>query len=142
MNAMTNAQIFSAIIARWASPAVRQLLAGQLDRLPIMTQATQWIRSIGLAPSHSWTLGQELLPLLNGMSEATVTGLLAPYISRIPDTAIPHLAHELARRSSGTEPVQILGGTITIDREELEELKRLIELNFPAETQEKIEIRH
>lgn len=138
---MHNARILSAVLAHWASPAIRQMVAAKIDRMPAMAMVTQWARESGLAPSAGWTIGQDLLPIVNGLSTATIGGLLLPFVSQIPDSAIPNLAYSIVKHGEEHQGLQLMGGNVRIDMEDIRELKRLLDLNLPQTETEETEIK-
>jgi hypothetical protein len=56
---------------------------------------------------------------------------LADYLRRIPDGAIPSMAHSLVENALKQGSLSLLEGNVIFEREDLEELQRLLRYNLP-----------
>ena len=126
----TNAQILAAVLTKWGQPAIEQLTSGRLDNLPWMQAITNKVRSTGWV-SQSWSLGRELSPVINSMTEAIVTPMIERYLSTMPDESIPNIAHKFVDAAIENDGLTLFDGNVTFDKNDLMELKHYLEWNLP-----------
>lgn len=126
----TNAQILAAVLTKWGQPAIEQLTSGRLDNLPWMQAITNKVRSTGWV-TPNWSLGRELSPVINSMTEAIVTPMIGRYLSTIPDETIPNIAHKFVDAAIENDGLSLFDGNVTFDKDDLTELKHYLEWNLP-----------
>ena len=78
-----------------------------------------------------WSLGREVAPIIGGVGEQLLQPFLADYLRRIPDGAIPSMAHSLVENALKQGSLSLLEGNVIFEREDLEELQRLLRYNLP-----------
>lgn len=133
---MTNAQILSAVILKWGEPilpaVINTAISGYSAKL---LPVEKFLKNWGLAPEQ-WSIGAEL----NNLIGIGGTNVFRPYVdsffSRLPDSAIPAIAHNYVDQAIKTGSLPLFGGRITFDKEDLVELKKYLECNLPYNSQE------
>ena len=136
----TNARILGAVVNKWAQPLVHTFLGGQLQNLPFVQNLENKIRSMGWV-SNRWTLIGELSPLMENLTGNLVAPVIEGYLSRVDDASIPRMAHIVVDDAIKTGELRLFEGKIIIDRDDLRQLKRLLELNLPVAYEEEITIK-
>lgn len=132
---MENAKILSAVVNKWAQPAIQQLTSGRLDNLPLFATISNKIRSTGWV-SPQWSLGRELSPLLGDAMGSIVEPMLLRYLQGIPDEALPKMAHGIVDNAIQQGGLSLMDGNVIFDLEDLRELKKLLEWNLPLASEE------
>ena len=140
MATYSNRQILAAVLNKWAQPAIQQLAASKLSNLPMVANIEEKLRATGWV-SRMWRLGDELSPLMGGISSSLVEPLLNQYLQRVPDEAIPMLAHSVVDDALKHGGLSLLEGAIELEKEDLEELKKLLRYNLPIEQHEGYEVK-
>ena len=74
----TNSQILAAVVSEWARPAISQIAASNLMRLPMLQSLQATIDSLGLV-SGSYALQKDIEPLIQPVVNSLVTPMLAKY---------------------------------------------------------------
>ena len=136
----TNARILGAVVNKWAQPLVHTFLGGQLQNLPFVQNLENKIRSMGWV-SNRWTLIGELSPLMENLTGNLVAPVIEGYLSKVDDASIPRMAHIVVDDAIKTGELRLFEGKIIIDRDDLRQLKRLLELNLPVAYEEEITIK-
>lgn len=132
---MENAKILSAVVNKWAQPAIQQLTSGRLDNLPLFATISNKIRSTGWV-SPQWSLGRELSPLLGDAMGSIVEPMLLRYLQGIPDEALPKMAHGIVDNAIRQGGLSLMDGNVIFDLEDLRELKKLLVWNLPLASEE------
>ena len=130
----TNSQILAAVVSEWARPAISQIAASNLMRLPMLQSLQATIGSMGLV-SGSYALQKDIEPLIQPVVNSLVTPMLAKYFGQIPEESIPQMADDVVDKVRYNGPFSILEGMITFDEEDLDELADLLQKNLPVEKQ-------
>lgn len=130
MSAHSNAQILSACLAKWGQPIVATFTSGKLSRIPLLANIEAKIKSTGWV-SPNWTLMQDVMPLLGGISSHMIEPIIANYIKGIPDDMIPTLAHTIVDNGIANGGISLFEDNIELEVEDLEELKKLLKWNLP-----------
>lgn len=128
--AHSNSDILAAVLVRWAQPAIQSVAGTKLMQLPILANIEAKIKSTGWV-SPMWSLGREVAPIIGGVGEQLLQPFLADYLRRIPDSAIPSMAHSLVENALKQGSLSLLEGNVIFEREDLEELQRLLRYNLP-----------
>lgn len=136
----TNSQILAAVVSEWARPAISQIAASNLMRLPMLQSLQATIGSMGLV-SGSYALQKDIEPLIQPVVNSLVTPMLAKYFGQIPEESIPQMAHDVVDKVRYNGPLSILEGMITFDEEDLDELADLLQKNLPVEKQEGYQVK-
>lgn len=93
----SNAQILAAVVSEWARPAISQIAAGRLMRLPMLQSLQATVSSMGLV-SGSYSLQADIEPVLQPVVNAMLTPVLSRYLSALPDEGIPQMAHDVVEQ--------------------------------------------
>lgn len=127
-----NSQILAAVVSEWARPAISQIAASNLMRLPMLQSLQATIGSMGLV-SGNYALQKDIEPLIQPVVNSLVTPMLAKYFGQIPEDSIPQMAHDVVDKLRYNGPLTILEGMVTFDEEDLDELADLLQKNLPVE---------
>lgn len=68
------------------------------------------------------------------LASSLVLPMLETYLSKIPDAAIPQMAHSVVDAAIGNGGMILMDGNITFDKSDMEHLKKLLDYNLPAQT--------
>ena len=129
----SNSQILAAVVSEWARPAISQIAAGNIMRLPMLQSLQATIGSLGLV-SGAYNLQKDIEPLIQPVVNSLITPMLAKYFGQIPDESIPQMAHDIVEKVRYNGPLSILEGVVTFDEEDLDELADLLQKNLPVES--------
>ena len=129
----SNSQILAAVVSEWARPAISQIAAGNIMRLPMLQSLQATIGSLGLV-SGAYNLQKDIEPLIQPVVNSLITPMLSRYFSQIPDESIPQMAHDIVEKVRYNGPLSILEGVVTFDEEDLDELAELLQKNLPVES--------
>lgn len=135
-----NSQILAALVSEWARPAISQIAAGNLMRLPMLQSLQATIGSLGLV-SGNYALQKDIEPLIQPVVNSLVTPMLTKYFGQMPEESIPQLAHDIVDKVRYNGPLSILEGLITFDEEDLDELADLLQKNLPVEQVEGYQVK-
>lgn len=136
---ISNSKKLAAVLNKWVQPAIQSLAGTKLMGLPFMANIEAKIKSTGWV-SPMWNLSKELSPLMNGISSKLVEPLLERYLQGVPDEAIPQLAHSIINNALKEGSLSLLEGNIVFEREDLEELSKLLRYNLPIEEEATYEV--
>lgn len=129
---ISNSKKLAAVLNKWVQPAIQSLAGTKLMGLSFMANLEAKIKSTGWV-SPMWNLSKELSPLMSGISSKLVEPLLERYLQGVPDGAIPQLAHSIVNNALKEGSLSLLEGNIVFEREDLEELSKLLRYNLPIE---------
>lgn len=136
----SNSQILAAVVSEWARPAISQIAAGNIMRLPMLQSLQATIGSLGLV-SGAYNLQKDIEPLIQPVVNSLITPMLAKYFGQIPDESIPQMAHDIVEKVRYNGPLSILEGVVTFDEEDLDELAELLQKNLPVEGVEHYQVK-
>ena len=128
----SNSQILAAVVSEWARPAISQIAASKVMRLPMFQSLQASIGSLGLV-SGEYNLQKDIEPLILPVVNSLITPVLARYFGQIPEESIPQMAHDIVEKVRYNGPLSVLEGVITFDEEDLDELADLLQKNLPVE---------
>lgn len=131
----TNAQILSAVLNKWAQPLIKTVLSGKFQSIGLVQGLENKIRSIGWV-SPNWSLTAELSPIMEGVTGSILAPMLNRYLSTVDDGSIPKMAHDIVDIALKNGKLELLEGKIIIEREDLENLKKLLTYNLPYKEEE------
>ena len=136
-----NSQILAAVVSEWARPAISQLAAGNLMRLPMLQSLQATISSLGIV-SGSYALQKDIEPLIQPIVNSLITPMLARYFGQIPEESIPQMAHDIVEKMRNNGPVSVLEGMVTFDEEDITELSDLLDKNLPVGQTPGYQVKH
>ena len=137
----TNSQILAAVVSEWARPAISQIAAGNLMRLPMLQSLQATISSLGIV-SGSYALQKDIEPLIQPIVNSLITPMLAKYFGQIPEESIPQMAHDIVEKMRNNGPVSVLEGMVTFDEEDITELSDLLDKNLPVGQTPGYQVKH
>ena len=135
-----NSQILAAVVSEWARPAISQIAAGNLMRMPMLQSLQATISSLGIV-SGSYALQKDIEPLIQPIVNSLITPMLARYFGQIPEESIPQMAHDIVEKMRNNGPVSVLEGMVTFEEEDLDELADLLQKNLPVEKAEGYQVK-
>ena len=136
-----NSQILAAVVSEWARPAISQIAAGNLMRLPMLQSLQATISSLGIV-SGSYALQKDIEPLIQPIVNSLITPMLARYFGQIPEESIPQMAHDIVDKMRNNGPVSVLEGMVTFDEEDITELSDLLDKNLPVGQTPGYQVKH
>lgn len=139
MAQFTNTQILAAVLTSWARPAITQIMASRINTVPALASVSNFLKTYGIV-SQSYNIGNDLLPFLQNGLDTIVQPFLEKYLEKVPDAAIPEMAHSFAKTASMQPKFSILGGIVEFEQDDILELIDLLEKNLPLQTVEKYKI--
>lgn len=136
----TNARILGAVLNKWMQPLVGTFLGGHIQNIPILQGLENKVRSMGWVSSR-WTLMGELSPLMESVTGNLVAPMIERYLQGVPDDAIPKMAHAIVDDALKNGELRLFEGKVVFEREDLMNLKRLLELNMPYSVEDDVIIK-
>ena len=137
----SNSQILAAVVSEWARPAISQIAAGNLMRLPMLQSLQATISSLGIV-SGNYALQKDIEPLIQPIVNSLITPMLARYFGQIPEESIPKMAHDIVEKMRNNGPVSVLEGMVTFDEEDITELSDLLDKNLPVGQTPGYQVKH
>nr|DAW10775.1 MAG TPA: hypothetical protein [Caudoviricetes sp.]DAY73221.1 MAG TPA: hypothetical protein [Caudoviricetes sp.] len=126
----TNSQILAAVLNKWLQPVVLQLSQAKMASFPFVQAIENKVKSIGFV-SPNWSLTQELSPMIEPITNSIVQPMLNKYLSNVPDEAIPAMAHGIIDKALANGKLELMEGKLIFDKDDLTELKKLLDYNLP-----------
>lgn len=136
-----NSQILAAVVSEWARPAISQIAAGNLMRLPMLQSLQATIGSLGIV-SGNYALQKDIEPLIQPIINSLITPMLARYFGQIPEESIPQMAHDIVEKMRTNGSMSILEGMVTFEEEDLAELADLLDKNLPIGQTQGYQVKH
>lgn len=78
-----------------------------------------------------WSITSELSPFMPSMAQTFIEPALRNAMGNIADDQIPAFAFGLVDTAIENGSLEILDGNVKFDRDDLQRLRRLLELNLP-----------
>lgn len=141
MSNFSNSQILASVVSEWVRPAISQIAASNLMRLPMLQSLQATIDSLGLV-SGNYSLQADIMPIMQPIINNLVTPMLTRYFDNIPDAAIPQMAHDVVEQMKQQGSVSLLEGMVTLDATDINELSDLLQKNLPVEQTEDYQVIH
>lgn len=136
----TNSQILSAVLNKWLQPVVLQFSQAKMSSFPVVQAIENKVKHIGFV-SPNWSLTQELAPMIEPITNSLVQPFLNRYLSNIPDEAIPAMAHKIVDTALENGKLELMEGKLIFDKEDLIELKKLLNYNLPMQVSQEYNVR-
>lgn len=136
-----NSQILAAVVSEWARPAISQIAAGNLMRLPMLQSLQATIGSLGIV-SGNYALQKDIEPLIQPIVNSLITPMLARYFGQITEESIPQMAHDIVEKMRANGSMSILEGMVTFEEEDLAELADLLDKNLPIGQTQDYQVKH
>lgn len=136
-----NSQILATVVSEWARPAISQIAAGNLMRLPMLQSLQAAIGSLGIV-SGSYAIQKDLEPLIQPIVNSLITPMLARYFGQIPEESIPQMAHDIVEKMRDNGSLSVLEGMVTFEEEDLAELADLLDKNLPVGQTPSYQVKH
>lgn len=136
----SNAQILTAVLNKWMQPVVQQFASSKMASLPLIGAINNKVRSTGWV-SPQWDITAELSPIIEPITNNIMQPLLGSYISRIPDSAIPQMAHGIVDAAIERGELELFEGKVIFEEPDLQELKKLLDYNLPLKKDDIYEVK-
>jgi hypothetical protein len=130
----SNVEILSAVIARWIQPLVTSIAAANMNKIPFIGNIEAKIKASGWV-SPNWNIANELSPFMPSVSQAMIKPALLNALSGISDDQVPAFAYGIVDTAIERGSLEILDGNVKFNKEDLLQLRRLLELNLPLPTE-------
>lgn len=85
---------------------------------------------------RSYNIATDIRPMAEPFINALMLPIIEGKLSQVPDQAIPQLAYNILEQMESQEKYTILDGLVTFEREDIEELRSLLEKNLPLQESE------
>lgn len=135
MATFSNAQILAAVVTEWLRPAISQIASGKISSMSFMQNLQTSIIGYGLV-GRSYNIATDIRPMAEPFINALMLPIIEGKLSQVPDQAIPQLAYNILEQMESQEKYTILDGLVTFEREDIEELRSLLEKNLPLQESE------
>jgi hypothetical protein len=136
----TNAQILAAVLNKWAQPIVQTLLSGKVQSFGFLQNLEAKIKSTGWVSSN-YSLLKDLNPLMESITGSVMQPVLNQYLSQLDDASIPKMAHDIVDNALKQGSLNLFEGNIELEKEDLEELKKLLDYNLPIKADSAYEVK-
>lgn len=136
----TNARILGALLNKWAQPLITTFVSGNIQSIPFVQGLQNKIRSMGWV-SNQWTLMKEISPLMESVTGNLIAPIVERYLSNVSDESIPKMAHAIVDDALKKGELVLMEGKIVFEEADLKQLKRLLELNLPYNSEEDVIIK-
>lgn len=136
----TNARILGAVLNKWAQPLITTFVSGNIQSIPFVQGLQNKIRSMGWV-SNQWTLMKEISPLMESVTGNLIAPIVERYLSNVSDESIPKMAHAIVDDALKKGGLVLMEGKIVFEEADLKQLKRLLELNLPYNSEEDVIIK-
>lgn len=130
----SNAEILSAVIAKWIQPLVTSIAAANMSKIPFIGNIEAKIKASGWV-SPNWNIASELSPFMPSVSQAMIQPALSNALSGISDDQVPAFVFGIVDTAIEKGSLEILDGNVKFSKEDLKQLRRLLELNLPLPTE-------
>ena len=136
----TNAKILGAVLNKWAQPLIGTFLSSHIQNIPFVQGLQNKIRNMGWV-SNQWSVMKELSPIMESVTGNLVAPMIDKYLQGIDNSSIPKMAHAIVDDAIKNGELSLFEGKITLEKDDLQHLKRLLELNLPYNPEDDITIK-
>lgn len=130
----SNVEILSAVIAKWIQPLVTSIATANMSKIPFIGNIEAKIKASGWV-SPNWNIANELSPFMPSVSQAMIKPALLNALSGISDDQVPAFAYGIVDTAIERGSLEIFDGNVKFNKEDLLQLRRLLELNLPLPTE-------
>ena len=111
-----------------------------MQSIPFVQGLENKVRSTGWVSSR-WTLMGELSPLMESVTGNLVAPIIERYLLNVPDGSIPRMVHSVVDDALKNGELRLFEGKVVFEKEDLMNLKRLLELNMPYSVEDDVTIK-
>lgn len=137
----SNADILAAVVSEWARPAISQIACEKIGKMQLLQNMQQGLLNSGLVGAN-YKITSDIQPFMHSAVNNLVQPILRRYFSQIPEESIPALARDIVDKAMQNNSFTILDGLVEFDKDDLEELKELLEKNLPVQDNEGYQVIH
>lgn len=130
----SNVEILSAVVAKWIQPLVTSIAAANMNKIPFIGNIEAKIKASGWV-SPKWNIASELAPFMPSVSTAMILPAINKALEGISDDQVPTFAFNIVDAAIEKGSLEILDGNVKFNKEDLIQLRRLLELNLPLPTE-------
>jgi hypothetical protein len=105
-----------------------------MNKIPFIGNIEAKIKASGWV-SPKWNIASELSPFMPSVSQAMIQPALSNALSGISDDQVPAFAFGIVDAAIEKGSLEILDGNVKFNKEDLIQLRRLLELNLPLPTE-------
>lgn len=134
-----NSQILAAVLNKWLQPVVLQFSQAKIASFPFVQAIENKVKNIGFV-SPSWSLIQEIAPMIEPVTSNLMQSVLSRYLANVPDEAIPGIAHGIVDKAIANGKLELMEGKLIFEKQDLEELKKLLDFNLPIKQNEEYSV--
>lgn len=91
--------------------------------------------------SPNWSIMSEISPLMESVTGNIIAPMIERYVSGMDDASIPKVAHAIINDALKNGELSLFEGKVVFERKDLEQLKRLLDLNLPYDTNDDVIIK-
>lgn len=135
----TNSQILAAVLNKWLQPVVLQFSQAKMASFPMVQAIENKIKSTGWV-NPNWNLTSELSPMIQPITNSILQPVLNRYLVNVPDESIPAMAHGIIDQAIANGQLELMDGKLVFEREDLEELKKLLNYNLPLKHEQEYKV--
>lgn len=128
----TNSQILAAVLNHFAQPLIKDFASLKISQLGGFQMAENMIKK-WLPVSPNYSLMNDISFAIQGATDKAIIPILNKYLSKVPDELIPTLAHSIVDEALEKGKLEFMDGKIIFEKEDLTELKKLLDYNLPLE---------
>ena len=136
---MSNKEILAAVIIEWLRPVIPGLLGSRLSSIPFLSVYENWVRNTGIAPAN-WSVAQDIAPIIQGAAYDMFVPFFESKMAGVADEAIPQMAHGIVDSALANGELNIAGGYIRFEKNDLQELKNYLDYNLPFKARERYNV--
>jgi hypothetical protein len=137
---ITNARILGAVLNKWAQPLVASFIGANIQSVPFVQGIQNKVRSMGWV-SPNWSIMSEISPLMESVTGNIIAPMIERYVSGMDDASIPKVAHAIINDALKNGELSLFEGKVVFERKDLEQLKRLLDLNLPYDPNDDVIIK-
>lgn len=91
--------------------------------------------------SPNWSIMSEISPLMESVTGNIIAPMIERYVSGMDDASIPKVAHAIINDALKNGELSLFEGKVVFERKDLEQLKRLLDLNLPYDPNDDVIIK-
>ncbi len=136
---MTNKEILIAVITEWLKPAIPALLGNKISRIPVLGMFENWVKNTGIAPA-GWCIANDIAPIIQGAAYDLIAPIFEGKMQGLNDAYIPQMAHGIVDSALEKGNLDLVGGYISFDKADLQDLKKYLDYNLPYTPKEHYQV--
>jgi len=111
---------------------ISQILESKINSIPFLSNLEAKIINSGWV-GRNYHIATDISPILNNAGEMLLIPIINSFLSNMPQDTLPAIAHSIVDNGISNGSLAILDDMITIEADDLQELKHLLNRNLPLE---------